>query len=143
MKTWIMVANASEAYLYSSDNLRTKDIKLIKELLHPESREKGSDLVTDRPGHYQGSRMARGAYEKNPIHAIEAEVFAKELSEVLRNGLNQNKYEHLLVIAAPQFYGLINKHLDFVPAEFNHIPKDYTKLKAHDLLEQVRKSVFG
>ncbi|MCZ7656161.1 MAG: host attachment protein [Rhodocyclaceae bacterium] len=41
--TWILVANASQAKLYSNTGPK-KGLKLLKELIHPESREKASDL---------------------------------------------------------------------------------------------------
>ena len=47
--TWILVANASQAKLYANAGPK-KGLKLIKDMKHPESREKAADLVSDRPG---------------------------------------------------------------------------------------------
>jgi len=48
--TWILVANASTARLYVNHGAK-KGMQLVKELFHPESRSKASNLVADRPGH--------------------------------------------------------------------------------------------
>lgn len=143
MSAWILVANASEAYLYGSDNIRTKDIQLLKELTHPESREKGRDLISDRPGHYQTDHMTRSAYEKSDPKEVEAEVFARNLATELKVGLDSHNYEQLVIIASPHFYGLINKHIGFSLDKFTHIPKDYTKLTERELLVQIKKQLFG
>ena len=47
--TWILVANASLAKFYANAG-PNKGLALMKEIRHPESRQKNSDLVTDRPG---------------------------------------------------------------------------------------------
>ena len=59
--TWILVANAAQAKLYANQG-PNKGVKLVSEYAHPESREKGSDLVSDRPGHYQGHGNGRGSF---------------------------------------------------------------------------------
>ena len=59
--TWILIANAAQAKVYA--NLGpNKGVELVNEYAHPESREKGSELVSDRPGHNQGHGNGRGAY---------------------------------------------------------------------------------
>ncbi len=47
--TWIMVANASQAKLFAHHGPK-RGLELIKELMHPQSREKTSNLVSDRSG---------------------------------------------------------------------------------------------
>lgn len=143
MNAWILVANASRAAIYSSENVRMKDMVLVKEFEHPESREKGSDLVSDRPGHYQVGTSARSAYEKSDPKEIEASNFALELAQELQVGHNEHAYEQLIVVASPQFYGMLNGHMKFNCAEFVHIPKDYTKLKLQGLQEKVVEFTFG
>ncbi|HBS51651.1 MAG TPA: hypothetical protein DEA62_01490, partial [Coxiellaceae bacterium] len=40
IKTWILVANAAEAKLLTTDNLRIGELELVREFVHPESRKK-------------------------------------------------------------------------------------------------------
>jgi protein required for attachment to host cells len=142
MKTWIIVANSSIGYLYQTDNLRNNDITLIKELSHPQSREKGIDILTDRPGHFNTNHAARSAYEKVDPKEMESDHFSRELVSLLNHGYNNHEFEQVILVAAPHFYGLINKHLNFHLDKIVHIPKDYTKLKAQELLDALRKHLY-
>src|SRR5574337_491667 len=45
--TWILVANASLAKLYANVG-PNQGLRLVKELMHPASRQKNSDLVSDQ-----------------------------------------------------------------------------------------------
>ena len=142
MNTWILVANASEAYLYSSENLRSNELELIEEFSHPESREKGLELTSDRPGHYQTNHNARSAYEKSHPKEDEAKLFAQQLSGRLKAGHNQHDYQQLILVMAPHFYGLVNKHLNVTVDNFTHIGKDYTKLTAQELIVQLHQHLY-
>lgn len=138
MDTWILVANASEAYLYKSANLYTGDLQFVEELKHPESREKGINLTSDRPGHYQTDHKTRSAYEKSHPKEDEAESFARELAALLKTGHNNHDYEQLILVAAPHFYGLLNKYINFTIDKCTHINKDYTKLTEKELLTKLQ-----
>jgi protein required for attachment to host cells len=141
MSTWMLVANASKADLYSFDNLCDDNLQLIKTFSHPESREKGSDLISDRPGHYQTDHSARSAYEKNDPKEIEAEKFAIELCKGLELDRTQNDYEKLIIVSSPRFYGLIQKHLSKHVPEVTHIPKDYTKCTIEELTKHIHEQL--
>ena len=141
MNTWILVANASQAYLYSTKNLHSNELDLVQEFKHPESRDKGLKLTSDRPGHYQTNHKARSAYEKSHPKEDEAAVFARELVEMLKAGNNNHEYNKLLLVAPPHFYGLINKHIDFARDKLLHIAKDYTHLTARDLILQLHQQM--
>ena len=143
MKTWILVANASEACLYDSENLRTQALNLLKKFDHPESREKRLDLTADRAGHYSTNHKARGRFEdKSDPKKVEADNFARELAEALGAGNNNHDFDQLVLVTSSPFYGKLNKHIDFTLDNLNHIDKDYTKLKAEELLEKLRKELF-
>ena len=80
--TWILVANASLARLYA--NLGPKQgLKLIKELVHPESRMKNADLASDRAGQMQAAGSGHGAREQaTPPKQNAARTFAQMLVEL-------------------------------------------------------------
>lgn len=148
MKSWILVANASRAYLYNSDNLRTKDLQLVQKFNHPESREKALELASDRPGHYQTDHKTRSSYEKSHPKEEEAVNFAKQLALMLKEGHNNHEYEQLVIISSPHFYGLLNKNLFVKLDNMHHIAKDYTdltlqKMKEKELRKRVLKYVYG
>ncbi|HEY9147789.1 MAG TPA: host attachment protein [Gammaproteobacteria bacterium] len=142
MPTWLLVGNASQARLFETQT-RPKTLKLIKEYLHPPSREKGEELASDRPGHFQmeGSGTegsTHGAFnEPTSPKSYEHERFAMELAKELNDGRTQNRFGNLMIVASPHFHGLLNQHLNEHVAKMvsTHINKDYTDLDEEKLLE--------
>jgi len=137
-KTWVMVANASQARFFSSTGPQ-RGLQLIKELAHPESREKTSNLVSDRSG--SRSSTGHGAFIQatDPKHH-EAERFAQELTRELEHGLETKAYDRLILVASAPFVGLVNNHLPSqVRSKLSEsIGKNYTRLPEKDLTEQLR-----
>jgi len=99
--TWILVANASKAKIYTSHNLG-KDLSLYDHPLeHMASRAKRLELNADKAGHYQKqSGSIHGAFsETSDVKKVEAEKFAIELAHKLYNAYTHQKYDRLLMIA--------------------------------------------
>lgn len=121
-KIRVMVANASTAKCYETSKAGRR-LDLVKEYNHPQSREKGTDLITDRPFFY----------DKTSPKEVEADRFAKQLADDLKHFMNQ--YEYLVMIAPPHFHGLLNKHCDaqIRPRIIYSLEKDYTKNSAKEL----------
>ncbi len=143
-KMWVLAANASNAKLYETDGMRhgRHNLKLIEEFSHKESREKVSDIVADRVGHYQSRNGgAHGSFSnRTDPKTLEAETFASELAQRLNSGLVKNSYENLVVIAAPRFHELLKSKC---PREVNQlvvkdINKDYTNSPVIDLQDHLK-----
>lgn len=99
--TWILVANASLAKLYEHLG-PNKGLTLVKEMIHPESRLKNSELVTDRPGSMAATGNGQGAKTPQTLPKDhEAKVFAQELAQALYQGRTQNAFERAIVFAPP------------------------------------------
>lgn len=140
MSTWILVANASDAKLFSSENIRTKNLNFVKELTHPASRQK--ELLSDRSGNYR-NEMGTGtssAYEtKITAKQMEAEYFAEELVKEIVHGYNEKKFADLILIAPAHFHALIKKHLHRHIQEKMHLDKDYTKYNTQELEAAIKE----
>lgn len=142
--TWILVANASNARLYANHG-PMKGMQLVKELAHPESREKASNLVSDRPGHNPGAGNGHGSFvpATDPKHN-EAERFAQELAREMDHGRTANSYQRAILVAAPAFLGLIksslNNHVSKLVSE--SVEKDYTKATEKELAGHLANVVF-
>lgn len=136
----VLVANASEAYSYATTRLG-KSLELIKSYQHPQSREKGIDLVSDRSGGYQISSTSHygSRAQPTPPKEIEAERFAHSLVEELSHMLNRQQYELLILIAPPHFLGLLKKyaHPRVLSTVIVNLEKDYTKLSRPELLSHL------
>ncbi len=141
--TWLLIANGSEARLFETE-FRPKTLNLLQEIQHPESREKGAELASDKSGHYQGDASTSGSTqgsfnEPTDPKEYEMERFAGELVQVLETGRNANSFEHLIVASSPKFHGLLNKKMNGQLSKLvdKHINKDYTALNEKELLERL------
>ena len=135
MNTWVLVANASEARIFGTNKIG-EAMECMKEFSHPESREKGSELASDRPGHSQSKGTGHGAMvESSDPKEYEADRFAGELAQELEKGRTSHAYRKLVVVAGPHFHGLLNKHMnDHVRTMVvNDIQKDLTSCEPRDL----------
>ncbi|MDP1634965.1 MAG: host attachment protein [Gallionellaceae bacterium] len=142
--TWILVANASQAKLYVNTGPK-KGLKMLKALAHPESREKGSDLVSDRPGHMQSAGNGQGAYQpKNDPKTNEARHFAQELAKELNHGRSSGEVERLILVAPPAFMGLLNEKIDGPTAQLvsDRFEKDYTKAADKELAGHLESCIY-
>jgi len=142
--TWILVANASLARLYA--NLGPKQgLKLIKELVHPESRMKNSELSSDRAGQIQSNGSGHGAREQQtPPKLNAAKNFAQSLAKELYLGRSRNEYARAILVAPPAFMGMLNANLDGPTAQMvtDRLEKDYTKSSEPDLCGHLEEYVF-
>ena len=139
--TWLIVANSSQATLYETERT-PKTLKLLKEFIHPPSRAKGSELASDRPGHYQGDARGTGGSTHGAFKeavdpkAYEHERFATELAKELDSGRSANSFKNLIIVASPRFHGLLNKRMSSQLAKMvsRHVDKDYTAETPEGLL---------
>lgn len=132
---WYVIASAAEARIYQRNEV-SDELQLVESLAHPESRMKGSDLSSDRPGHNQSAGDGHGSYvEKDSPKEYEAKKFAMEIGKYLKDQRNQNSYGDLCIAASPGFHGLLNSQLDKHVSDMvsKHIEKDLTHVKDNDL----------
>lgn len=132
--TWIVVANASVAKLYSNAG-PNKGLELVKELIHPESRQKTADLVSDRPG-AMGAGSGGGSFQaQTSPKQHEARVFAQEIAQELYQGRTSNVFKRAILVAPPAFMGLLNAVIDGPTAQLvsDRFEKDYTKTPEPEL----------
>jgi protein required for attachment to host cells len=136
--TWIVSANASLARIFEHQRGRDK-LQLLSELLHPESREKGVDLVTDRPGRTRGYGDSHWAFPDTDPRREEHEQFATEIAEHLERALLAGRFERLILSAAPAFLGLLKPRLNGqVQARVAHaLDKDYTASNERELFQHL------
>lgn len=115
---WIVVADASRARLFSREK-KFSDLQEVESLVHPESRLRRQDLVSDRPGQVQESRTPGeyAAEEGTDPKDVEARAFARELADRLHKAHQEGRFKHLVLLADPRFLGELRKHLDGPTAE--------------------------
>ncbi|TAK78523.1 MAG: host attachment protein [Gammaproteobacteria bacterium] len=140
-KTWLLIANASKAQLYSLHKARffqeqhPQNLNSIAQYTHDKSRQKGTELATDKLGGFGTGTFVEATTPK--FH--EAEVFAIELIQHLNEGRAAGSFRDIVLIAPPTFMGLLHKHM---PQETHKlisqtIEKDYTAFSGHELVKNL------
>ena len=141
MSLWVLITNSSFAEIYCV-NRNGKEIKKIHHIDFPKGREKGTDILSDRPGR-SFDRMGDGRHALGTtvdLHSHEQKVFARQVIDILKKEKNENRFEHLAIFAPPQFLGEIRAALSdnlksCVVKEFNKDIPEY-------LSEQERIDMF-
>jgi protein required for attachment to host cells len=119
------------------------------DLVHPESRLRESELLTDRPGRVSQSHAgphpghgSRSGMEPG-THAtdVEHERFAREVADHLKRTANGHAAGRIVLVVSPVFLGLLRKELD--PQLTDRISvtvhKDYTHLGLNELERRLKE----
>ena len=111
--SWVLAADSSYAKILQADN-RATPLSLVEELEHPEARLKNGELYSDDAGRsFDSGGQGRHAMEPEmDAKSVEAQRFARELCEKLRQAAVDGRYEKLYILAAPGFLGILRECLD-------------------------------
>lgn len=108
---WVVVANASEARIFSMKRGKFK-FNLIKEFEHPDSRKKTGELISDGIGRYKARDIASGTFSsRTSPKRVEADHFANELAKFLDHERSINKYDLLMLVMPSHFQALLKNHI--------------------------------
>jgi protein required for attachment to host cells len=136
-KTWVLVADASRARIFSLES-HQDSLHEIATLTHPESRLHEHELTTDRPGRTfdssgQGGRHAME--QKSSPKRQEALSFARSIGARLESARIAGDFGHLVLVAGPPFLGLLREQLsDEIRKHVTlEIDKELTTLDAAEL----------
>lgn len=139
MTTYIVVADAARARLFTRDGLTISE---LDSLVHAEGRLHEGDLVTDRGGdvHESTSNTARSAGGESVATQHHEEMFAREVAERLYRARVDNSMEKLILVAPPRFLGQLRDKLDGPTTKrvIHSLAKDLTKATSADIQEAVR-----
>jgi len=146
-ETWIVLANASRARILDRepDGGRLEE---LADLVHPQSREKGSELTSDREGHAQkahgdpghaGTAFQPHTEPRQKEHA----AFAVEVSSYLEDAVTRGRCPGLVLIASDPFLGVLKSHLGNAATRVLSatIPRDLTSFGGHDLARRVTEAL--
>ncbi|CAN5685005.1 host attachment protein [soil metagenome] len=118
---WVVVADEAIARFLTTTNKPGK-LEAVEALTDPAAHAKEGDLHVNDAGRRGGRVSSDGgrgtstasvtvsAGENNQNH--EARVFARRVSDHLAAALRDKKFEHLRIVAAPRFLGLLRAELD-------------------------------
>jgi len=163
-KNWVVVANNSGARIFTlaPPPARLKDAtaqgpgggsmasaRLVEQetLAHPQGRLKAQDIDADRPGRtFQSAGQSRHGKGREVDPKTQKTItFARQVAERLDNARRQGEVERLILVAAPQFLGLLRDHLSaelqrVIDQEFS---LDLCQLKPQEIRARLPDSLFG
>ena len=135
-KPWIVVADQSKARIFTVDNPRGP-LQEVEALEHPEGRERIQELTTDLPGRAFDSSGVGGRHAMGTSvdpRQQEAIRFAKLIAEHVRSGCTQGRCDRLLLVAGPEFLGLLREHLDTINGiDISEIGKNLGQYSSHEI----------
>jgi len=128
-ENWIIVANNSGARIFTQapQAPRLKDPQTlesspqasprsrlveVEKLEHPEGKLKSQAIDADRPGRsFESTGMKRHAMAREIDPKKQQTIaFAKRVVDRLENGRRHGEVERLILVAAPEFLGLMRNH---------------------------------
>jgi len=132
--TWILVADGSQARLFCNDGPGRGVAPLSDDLLTG-CNLPGREIMSDRPGRTFDS-TGQGRHAKEPRtnpREVEKRRFAHTLAAMLEDGLNQGRFDCLVLVAPPRALGQLRDELsesvrDKISAE---LAKDLTHTPEH------------
>lgn len=109
---WVVVAESSRARIFEMEGSGAP-LRELSDLLNPEARAHERDLVSDRQGRaFDSKGHARHAMEPETSPGKRsAQDFAHELAERIETARARGQFERLLLLAAPEFLGMLRKNL--------------------------------
>lgn len=139
---WVVVADGARARILAGDPGKG-GLELAMPELVGRAREKGSDLVADRPGRSVDSSHVGDRHAMEPPtdpKEVEKERFARELVQTLEAASNEGRFARLLLVAPPKMLGELR---ELMPARLKEkvvgeVDKDLTWVPVHDLPGHLR-----
>jgi len=141
MKNWLVVANGARARVMEQSE-DAGGLVHVADLVHPASRQKGSELDFDRPGHVTSGAHGAGSAEYRPRaepHERELGHFAREIARLVDEGIAQGRCAGLVLVASNPFLGHLRAELGERARErvLRSVAHDYTALGDAELLQRL------
>ena len=124
--TWVVVANASRADIYSRQK-KHGPLEVVQCLTEDKARAKERDLVADEPGRSFDS-VGQGQHTMEPQHTEKDRLltgFARRIAHVLESARQAERFGRLVIVAAPAMLGELRHQLDDVTAQ--HVTAEFSK----------------
>ena len=144
----IGVADQGEARFYDMERADAP-LQLVGQLSDPNAHLHDRDFKSDRPGRvFDRAPPSSGRRGATSHHATsgerrprkhEAELFARRVAEELERARHEKRFEHMILVAAPEFLGLLRKALPkaLEASVLATVPKDLVHEPEHLLREHL------
>ena len=143
---WIVVADSARARIFAPVVRHGLDLEQVTEILHPESRSHTRALTTDRPGRTFDSEGPgrHGMSESVSPKEHEAWKLCKELADEIETARAQERFDRLVLVAAPAFLGELRKTLSDQSARLvvSELDKNLAQMNTQDILKHLPAEVL-
>lgn len=145
---WVVVADATRARFLTLEEFpkASPSLKEHKDLINPESDERGRDLWSDLKtgrGRATGGGPAHGYDDHRCKHEDEFERrFARKVTEEIASVIRSRPVKQIIVVAEKQMLGFLRpSFVDILKdeVEVREVPKDLSKLNTTDLHKRLAK----
>ncbi|ADP71797.1 Host attachment protein [Rhodomicrobium vannielii ATCC 17100] len=139
IRTYILIADGARARLLLSEG-RTKALTEVPSSDERQTLKPDHELERDRPGRvHESANVSRHAIERPDLHQVEKEKFAVALAAKLDKRLENDEFDRLLVVAAPETLGVIRTALSekLRAVVLGEVPKDLTKVPNGSVREYI------
>ncbi len=110
---WVVVADSSRARIFQTAG-NMERLQEVQDLLNPEGRLDDADLRHDAKGRLYGKGEHHQAHTTEPNvtkESHDAEKFSREISRVLADACDAQRFDSLVVVAPPDFLGRLRRAL--------------------------------
>lgn len=140
--TWVVVADGARARILSGDPAKGGLESVMPELVG-RGREKGAELMADRPGRSLDSSQVGNRHAMEPPtdpKEVEKQRFARELASTLEAADKEGRFDRLLLVAPPKMLGELRDVLSQKIKEkiYKEVDKDLTWVSVHELPGHLR-----
>lgn len=141
-RNWWVVANAARARVFEEADT-PGEFHHVSDLVHPQSRMKGEQLGSDRPGHVEGTGHGLGSASFQPRtgpREREHDRFSREVAAAVNDGVAQGRCAGITLVASDPFLGEVKAHLSAQARKLllRTVASDYTGLPDADVVLRVR-----
>jgi protein required for attachment to host cells len=138
-KTWVVTAESSRARIFAIEK-RISPLREIEDMANPLGRAQEQAIDSDRPGRaFDSAGEGRHAMERQvDARHHEAILFAKRIAERLDHARTQSQCDELILIAPPEFLGMLRQQLNAQTTKLvtrtidkNLVQKDEADIRAY------------
>jgi len=137
-KIWVLVADRSRARFFSAEKPVSQLVE-VDGIMHEKGRMKEGELTSDGPGTSSSASGIGGhamAGEKD-ARQHEAQIFAKEIFDMLHEAQEKHCFQHLYLVSDPGFLGILRQK---IPGSLKPLVKQELNLNiASQSPDQIRK----
>ena len=137
--TWILVADGASARVFDF-HPGDRRLELVHEMSSEVARMKNSEILSDN----EGRRPDKGPNHRSTVGPADAqrhakEEFGRDVAGWLDKAATENRYERLVLVAAPQMLGDLRARLSKPAAQkvAKEVAKDLTRYAARELTSRL------